>query len=184
LVSSSTPSPIPEQAKQVALPAPMQAPQLAQVTPHLALADVDLEHRKRCLKARSPRHRIAYMGHAIKVCDRYLCRSISQLVFQPSASVPELLFSSLQRSRQQASMRHFDRIDGARSVGTNHHNLSLFRGPHHRFPWPGAVLSFLPQYLQDGAALRRSAPLGRSCPPIGLQTICSAWRSARALKTH
>ena len=44
------------------------------------------------------------------------------------------------------------------SVGTNYHNLSLFRGPHHRFPWPGAVLSFLPQYLQDGAALRRSAP--------------------------
>ena len=42
-------------------------------------------------------------------------------------------------------------------AGTNHHNLSLFRGPHHRFPWPGAVLSFLPQYLQDGAALRRLA---------------------------
>ena len=54
-------------------------------------------------------------------------------------------------------MRHFDRIDRAPSVGTNHHNLSLFRGPHHRFPWPGAVLSFLPQYLQDGAALRRLA---------------------------
>ena len=46
----------------------------------------------------------------------------------------------------------------SRSVGTNYHNLSLFRGPHHRFPCPGAVLSFLPQYLQDGAALRRSAP--------------------------
>ena len=110
---------------------------------------------------RSPRHRIAYMGHAIKACDRYLCRSISQLVFQRalvSRKCPgELLFSSLQRSRQQASMRHFDRIDRAPSVGTNHHNLSLFRGPHHRFPWPGAVLSFLPQYLQDGAALRRLA---------------------------
>ena len=124
--------PSPEQAKQVALPAPMQAPQLAQVTPHLALADVDriVEHRKSCLKVRSPRHRIAYMGHAIKACDRYLCRSISQLVFQRalvSQKCPgELLFSSLQRSRQQASMRHFDRIDRARSVGTNHFNLSLF----------------------------------------------------------
>ena len=32
------------------------------------LADVDLEHRKSCLKVRSPRHRIAYMGHAIKTC--------------------------------------------------------------------------------------------------------------------
>ena len=50
LVSSSILHPSPGQAKQVALPAPMQAPQLAQVTPHLALADVDLEHRKRCLK--------------------------------------------------------------------------------------------------------------------------------------
>ena len=103
---------------------------------------------------RSPRHRIAYMGHAIKACDRYLCRSISQLVFQRalvSRKCPgELLFSSLQRSRQQASMRHFDRIDRARSVGTNHHNLSLFRGPHHRFPWPGAVLSFLPNISKTG----------------------------------
>ena len=68
----------------------MQAPQLAQVTPHLALADVDriVEHRKSCLKVRSPRHRIAYMGHAIKACDRYLCRSISQLVFQAERECP------------------------------------------------------------------------------------------------
>jgi hypothetical protein len=91
----------------------------------------------------------------------------------------ELLFSSLRPSRQQASMRHFDRIDRARSVGTNHHNLSLFRGPHHRFPLPGAVLSFLPPISpRRGRALASGALF---CPRWGAWCPCHCPCSALCL---